>query len=101
MPILAVGALEKRPVAPFTALALVAVRPGAQGPSLVKNQTSHPEGLHCLKIPPWDLRATVPNSIRVRFPSFPDSILHLNVIRVKRVNVVDPICCGRTQIDEK
>jgi len=49
MPNLTVGTLEKRPGAPFAALALVAVRPGAQDPSSAKIRTRHPERTHSFK----------------------------------------------------
>jgi hypothetical protein len=43
------------------------------------------------------LREIVPNAFQVRFPSFPNSILDLNLIHVKNVNVLD--ICPSAKID--
>ena len=84
MPILTVGNLKKRPLR-HSALALVALGPGAQDSPQLKVRPATPK-VPLFQGPSSESRGNVPNALRVRFPSFPNSILHLNPIGVKSVN---------------
>ncbi len=97
MPILSVGTLQRRPVR-HSALASGCLQSGpAQGPSISCKSVlpPHTDRWHFLLVPPSGiLGKPFPIPSRVRFPSFPDLIVHLKPIGVKCVNVFGLIYCG-------